>query len=231
MTIQDIKVGQPFSELSTYIVEDIDNTGVKFKHLESDSIVRVDFEYVKDCMTSADYFEEVVKVGKKDKYYTQKQVDDLAAIGTTNLPAVGAVRLKGMESIFTDIPYKKVFTATFRKKGKELNDKEVKAQKDKIIAEAVAKIQKTKEQKKGVADVAEQELRKALDTTVETYVPGDIRELRGYKTKQYSADGFYQVLDLDFPDKKAGKKGDDTRLVNINTLEELIVDGVKYILE
>ena len=231
MTIKDIKVGTPFSELSTYIVEGINGNVISFKHLETNSSVKIDFSYVNGCMSSSDYFESVVKVGKKDKYYTQKQVDDIAKTGVTDLPVVGAVRVAGMESIFTNLPYKKVFTATFRKKGQELTEKQVADKKEKLVADAVALIQKTKEQKKGVAEVAKEEFKKLLDTNVESYVPGDLRTLRGYKTKQYSADGFYQVMDLEFPDSGKGKKGDDTRLVNINTLEELIVDGVKYILE
>ena len=58
--------------------------------------------------------------------------------------------------------------------------------------------------------------------------PGEERILRGYKLQFTSRDGKYKCLDMDIKrtDKETGE-----RLVNINTISQLIVNGTKYIVK
>lgn len=58
---------------------------------------------------------------------------------------------------------------------------------------------------------------------------GEDRVLRGYKMQFVSRDGKYKCLDMDI--EKKNPKEDGVRLVNINTIKQLIFNGVKYVVE
>lgn len=60
------------------------------------------------------------------------------------------------------------------------------------------------------------------------YIEGEDRVLRGYKMQFVSRDGKYKCMDMDIErtEKETGE-----RLVNINTISQLIYNGVKYIVE
>lgn len=63
---------------------------------------------------------------------------------------------------------------------------------------------------------------------VKDYIEGEDRVLRGYKMQFVSRDGKYKCMDMDIErtEKETGE-----RLVNINTISQLIYNGVKYIVE
>ena len=60
------------------------------------------------------------------------------------------------------------------------------------------------------------------------YHSGEMRILRGYKKQFVSRDGKYSCIDLDI---KQTEKETGERLVNINTITELIFNGVKYVIK
>jgi hypothetical protein len=63
---------------------------------------------------------------------------------------------------------------------------------------------------------------------IKDYIEGEDRVLRGYKLQFVSRDGKYKCLDMDI--KKSDKETGE-RLVNINTIEKLIFNGVLYIVK
>ena len=230
--IKDIKQGQAFSEQSVYIVNEILGNKISFSHLESNTNVSIDISYLQQCMHSADYYEETKIVTKKDTYYTEKNIEDIIKSGKfkneLEIPAVGSLKAKGLHTIFTEIPYKKVFKCTFRKVGKELSDKQFKDLKNKQILELLSRIEIVQKQRKGVLEAAKQSLIELQNNTIEKYTLGDLREIVSYKLHTHSDTGFYHVKDLSFPD---GKDAENQRSININTLESIIVDNILYKLE
>lgn len=63
---------------------------------------------------------------------------------------------------------------------------------------------------------------------IKDYIEGGERVLRGYKKQFVSRDGKYRCMDMDITrtDKETGE-----RLVNINTISQLIYNGTKYIVD
>ena len=63
---------------------------------------------------------------------------------------------------------------------------------------------------------------------IKDYIEGEDRVLRGYKMQFVSRDGKYKCKDMDIPvtEKETGE-----RLVNINTIKVLVVNGIKYVVE
>jgi hypothetical protein len=66
------------------------------------------------------------------------------------------------------------------------------------------------------------------DNPILDYVEGEERVLRGFKLQFVSRDGKYRCLDMDI-ERTSKETGE--RLVNINTIEQLIYNGVKYIVK
>lgn len=64
--------------------------------------------------------------------------------------------------------------------------------------------------------------------TIKFKIEGEDRVLRGYKMQFVSRDGKYKCLDMDI---ERNSKEDGVRLVNINTIKQLIFNGVKYVVE
>lgn len=66
------------------------------------------------------------------------------------------------------------------------------------------------------------------DNPIKDYVEGESRVLRGFKLQFVSRDGKYRCLDMDIKrsDKETGE-----RLVNINTIEKLIYNGIQYVVK
>lgn len=63
---------------------------------------------------------------------------------------------------------------------------------------------------------------------IKDFIEGEDRVLRGYKMQFVSRDGKYKCLDMDI---ERNSKEDGVRLVNINTIKQLIFNGVKYVVE
>ncbi len=215
--IIDVQPGDLWSDISYLQTIAVNKDTVDLKHLATGETVVLSHEYVEKLLSSADQYSQEITCGIEDKLWTQKQLDD--AKNTTN--KVGDVRVPGMKSIWDSIG-SKVFRVSFIKKGKELS----KTAYNKLIAdklqEATYTLEKAKSSKKGVTTVAVELLEDLIRNPIVSNVPGEERILRGWKLQHESLDGQYAVMDSDLMEK---------RVVNLNTIKWIIVDGVKYIKE
>ena len=106
--------------------------------------------------------------------------------------------------------------------------KAIEAEKEAQRAEAVALIEKAKKAKKSMANAYKEALEFVQNNPIKDVIEGEDRVLRGYKLQFVSRDGRYRCMDMDITrsDKETGE-----RLVNINTISQLIYNGVKYIVD
>ena len=206
INLAEIEVGDIFSEESHYIVKEVKSGSVIFEHLESGKSVNLSNEYVHDMLNTSDQYEKEVKVTKEDK-----------KDGTV-----------GIRTIFEGIKSSEVFTVVFKKQDKPKTKKQIELEKEAQRAEAVALIDKAKRNKKSMAVAYKEALEFIQNNPIKDYVDGEDRVLRGYKMQFVSRDGKYRCMDMDIErtDKETGE-----RLVNINTISQLIYNGVKYIVE
>lgn len=128
----------------------------------------------------------------------------------------------GIRTIWENIHSSQVFTVCFKKQDKPLSAKKVNELKKAQIDAALDKIEKAKTAKKGVADAAKLALEEIQNNPVLSFEQGESRKLRGYKIQFSSRDGKYDAMDLDI---------NEIRPVNINTIEYLVFNGVKYTVE
>lgn len=93
---------------------------------------------------------------------------------------------------------------------------------------AVAIIDKAKKAKKSMVTAYKEALEFVQNNPIKDYIEGEERVLRGYKMQFVSRDGKYRCMDMDITrtDKETGE-----RLVNINTISQLIYNGTKYIVD
>lgn len=206
VNIKEIEVGDIFSEESHYIVNKVAKDRVEFLHLESGKKVSLSNEYVTNLLNTSDQYDNEVKVGKEDK-----------KDGTP-----------GIRTIFENIKSSEVFTVVFKKQDKPKTKKAIEAEKKAQRAEAVALIDKAKKAKKSMATAYKEALEFIQNNPIKDYIEGEDRILRGYKMQFVSRDGKYRCMDMDITrtDKETGE-----RLVNINTISQLIYNGTKYIVE
>ena len=206
VNLAEIEVGDIFSEESHYIVKEVKSGSVVFEHLESGKNVSLSNEYVHDMLNTSDQYEKEVKVTKEDK-----------KDGTV-----------GIRTIFEGIKSSEVFTVVFKKQDKPKTKKKIESEREAQRAEAVALIDKAKKNKKSMAVAYKEALEFIQNNPIKDYVDGEDRVLRGYKMQFVSRDGKYRCMDMDIErnDKETGE-----RLVNINTISQLIYNGVKYIVE
>ena len=66
------------------------------------------------------------------------------------------------------------------------------------------------------------------DNPVQEVIEGEERTLRGFKVQFNSRDGKYRCIDMDI-ERTETETGE--RLVNINTIESLVYQGVKYVVK
>ena len=66
------------------------------------------------------------------------------------------------------------------------------------------------------------------DNPVQEVIEGEKRTLRGFKVQFNSRDGKYRCIDMDI-ERTEAETGE--RLVNINTIESLVYQGVKYVVK
>lgn len=204
--ISKIKVGDVFSEESHYKVVSLLGNSINFTHIESGSTVTIEKNYVEKLLNNADQFSKIVEVTKEDK-----------KDGTP-----------GIRTIFESIHSGQVFTVVFKKQDTPKSSKKFKEEVDVIVKKVCEEIDKVKNSKKGVADWAKQTVFALMNNPVSKIEEGEMRTLRGYKLQFSSRDGKYRCLDMDIErtDKESGE-----RYVNINTISELIYNGVKYIVK
>jgi hypothetical protein len=227
----DLKVGDVLSEHSHYKVTQVNNDGAELHHLESGNNVSLERPYMEMILDCADQFTgEVVKVGREDKLWTQKQIDD--AIANNSLPdakiRVGDVRVKGIRTIFEEIYDSTVFMCAYSLKPVGLSRTELAKLRDEQMQEAIANIEKAQKNKEGVAKIATEMIKKIQENPILPLSPGKIRVLRGFKVEFTSRDGQYNCVDMDIDIKK---EGNNIRPVNINTLLWIVYKGKKYEVE
>lgn len=206
VNIKEIEVGDIFSEESHYVVNKVAKDKVEFLHLESGEKVSLSNEYVANLLNTSDQYDNEVKVSKEDK-----------KDGTP-----------GIRTIFENIKSSEVFTVVFKKQDKPKTKKAIEAEKEAQRAKAVALIDKAKKAKKSMATAYKEALEFIQNNPVKDYIEGEDRILRGYKMQFVSRDGKYRCMDMDITrtDKETGE-----RLVNINTISQLIYNGTKYIVD
>lgn len=206
VNIKEIEVGDIFSEESHYVVNKVAKDKVEFLHLESGKKVSLSNEYVANLLNTSDQYDNEVKVGKEDK-----------KDGTP-----------GIRTIFENIKSSEVFTVVFKKQDKPKTRKAIEAEKEAQRAEAVALIDKAKKARKSMATAYKEALEFIQNNPIKDYIEGEDRILRGYKMQFVSRDGKYRCMDMDITrtDKETGE-----RLVNINTISQLIYNGTKYIVD
>ena len=225
--INEIEVGDVFSEESRYVVESKTNTHTNFLHLESGKKVSLDNNYVTDLLKTADQFHKELEVGREDKYWSQKQIDDAITKGELKADTKlrpGDVRLKGIRTIWEDITGGQVFTVCFQKQNKELSNKAYNEKITTTAKEYADKILNAKSGKRSVSETAITSVQEILKNPVLQYEVGEDRILRGFKIEFSSRDGKYNCIDMDIQGSYESK----VRPVNINTILWLVYDGVKY---
>lgn len=204
--IDEIAVGDIFSEESHYIVCKLNKGTIDFKHLESGEIVKLSNTYVERLLNTSDQYHKEIKVGKEDK-----------KDGTP-----------GIRTIFESIKSSEVFTVVFKKQDKEKTKKAIAEEKAAQREKAIALIDKAKKAKKSMATAYKEALEFIQDNPIKDIIEGESRTLRGYKLQFVSRDGKYKCLDMDI---KTSDKETGERYVNINTISQLIYNGIKYIVQ
>lgn len=206
VNIKEIQVGDIFSEESHYVVKEVKKNSVVFTHLESGKLVNLSNNYVHSMLNTSDQYDTEVKVTKEDK-----------KDGTP-----------GIRTIFESIKSSEVFTVVFKKQDKTKTKKQLESEKEAQRAEAVALIDKAKRQKKSMAVAYKEALEFIQNNPIKDYIEGEDRVLRGFKVQFVSRDSKYKCIDMDIEktDRETGE-----RLVNINTISQLVYNGVKYIVE
>ena len=225
INIAEVEVGDFFYEETIFSCVEKTKDSVKMKHLKTGEIVTLSNGYVEDLLKTCDQFHETIVVGKENKFWTQKQLDDAKKKGedVSNIK-VNDLKQLGIKNIFENIHSSQVFTVCFKKKDTPLSNKKLQELKDAQIVKALEDLEKAQKQKKGVLDKAKEVLAYVQANPILPYTEGEERFLRGYKLQFKSEDGFYSVKDLDI-------ETNNERLVNINSIVYLVFNGVKYLLE
>lgn len=229
INLNEIEVGDVFSEQVHYTFIGKNNDSYEFKHLGSGSTVKLNGKYVEDLLQTADQYQKEIEVGKEDKLWTTKQIADAVKSGELKADhqvRVGDVRQEGIRTIWSNIHSSQVFTVSFNKQAKELSKKALHEAKQKQLDEAVQAIEAARIGKKGVAKIAEEAIKKIQENPVLPIEKGEERVLRGYKIQFTSVTGQYDVVDMDIDDPKG-----NVRKVNVNEINYLVFGGVKYIVK
>lgn len=206
VNLREIEVGDIFSEESHYVVKEVKSESVVFKHLESGKTANLSNEYVYNMLNTSDQYEKEVKVTREDK-----------KDGTP-----------GIRTIFEGIKSSEVFTVVFKKQDKAKTKKQFESEKEAQRMEATSMIDKAKRQKKSMATAYKEALEFVQNNPIKDYTEGEDRVLRGFKIQFVSRDGKYRCMDMDI---EKTEKDTGERLVNINTISQLIYNGVKYTVE
>jgi hypothetical protein len=235
MEINNVKEGEFLSEISHYKVrKDSDlelMSSVSITHLASSGEYSFTGTYVKDHLKSASQYDEVIKVGKEDKFWTNKQVADWIRENwdgvnihdfAVNVPKVGDLKLKGIRSVFQEIRDQTVFTVVFQKVDQKKTKKAYEAEISERVERFLVPVIKAKTSKKSMEEAAKASVTDLIKNPVLDYIPGEMRTMICYKTQFSSRDGHYSVFDLE-------KQG--VAQVNIKTIQSIIFDGVKYELD
>ena len=222
----EIMQGDIFSENSHYIFLNKDANGnFSMKHVESGKNIVLDPQYVAELLKTANIFDKSIEVGKEDKLWTQNQIDNVVFAEGTTKPLVGDVRVPGIRTIFENIHSEQVFMVSYKKADSNKTKKDLAAEKQAQIDFATGLIDKAKKNKKSTADAYKEALNHIQNNPIKDYIEGEDRVLRGFKIQYTSRDGRYDCHDMDITN------GSPIRPVNINTINWLIYDGIKYVVK
>ena len=206
INLSEVQVGDIFSEESHYTVKKINADTIIFRHLEGDKDVSLSKKYVQSLLNTSDQYHEVKEVTREDK-----------KDGTP-----------GIRTIFESIKSSEVFTVVFQKQGKPKTKKQFNEEREAQREAAVAMIDKAKRQKKSMATAYKEALEFIQDNPIFDTIEGERRVLRGFKLQFVSRDGKYRCLDMDI-ERTSKETGE--RFVNINTISELVYNGIKYVVK
>lgn len=242
MELNKIEKGEYLSEISHYCSNDTSDLksslkSISLRQLNSEGKnVNISTGYIRDYCSSASQYDNTIKVGKEDKYWTKKQVEDWVVKYydengdpsqdihqfLQEAPRVGDLRIKGIRSVFQDIRDKTAFTVVFQKVDKKKTKKQYNAEIEEKVQQFMEPVLKAKKSKKSMEEAARTAVKDLIDNPVLDFIPGEMRTMICYKLQFSSRDGHYQVFDLE-----AG----ETKQVNIKTIQSIIYDGTKYELE
>lgn len=226
INFNESEIGDVFSEQSHYILESKSADSAKFKHVESGNTVTLSKKYIEELLSSGDQFYKEIKVGKEDKFWTKKQLSENVDSSLAGVKE-GDLKQEGIRTIWNNIHSSVVFAVSFSKAPNELSSKKLKEKREEQLTKALDKISKAKTAKKGVEAAAREAILEIQQNPVLPIEKGEERILRGYKIQFESNNGYYDVVDMDL----IGKEGGSVRKVNINQINWLVLEGVKYIVE
>lgn len=231
LNAKEIVKGDVFSEVSHYTYEGKDGNNLKFLHHASGNSVVLTPEYVEKLLKTANQHQKEVEVGKEDKLWTASRLEEASKKGDlptdqTKWPKVGDVMVPGIRTIWENIHSAQVFAVCFQKQDKPLSAKKLNELREQQVTKAMEKIDKAVKGKTGVAKAAAEAMKDIQENPVLPFEEGEMRTLVGYKIQFTSRDGRYDCIDMQIEEKDG-----NVRPVNINTLEWIIFDGVKYIVK
>lgn len=222
---KEIEVGDVFSEVSHYTYLGKDGKDYKLVHHASGTNVTLGGEYIEKFLSTANQHTFEVEVTREDTYWTEKKIAD-AVKSSTLMPnhtiKIGDLQALGIRSIFENIHSPQVFQVCYQKQDEPFTAKELAELRDAQIANALVQIDKASKGKSGIAKAATEELKKIQENPILPFKVGEMRVLTGYKVQFTSRDGRYSCVDMNIT------KGINTRPVNINTLQWIIIGGTKY---
>jgi len=229
INLSEIEIGDVFSEQAHYVFIEKKGNDYSFKHLGSGSTVKLTGKYVEDLLQTADQYSQELEVGKEDKLWTKKQIQD--AVKSGELKAghevrEGDVRQVGIRTIWANIHSNQVFTVSFNKQATALSKKALDTAKNIQLQTAIGLIEAAQKSKKGVAKAAEDAIKQIQENPILPITKGEERILRGYKVQFSSITGKYDVVDMDIADVNA-----NIRQVNVNEINYLVFSGIKYIVK
>lgn len=222
---KEIEVGDVFSEVSHYTFVGMDKKDYQLKHHASGTNVTLSGEYIEKFLSTANQHHQEVEATKEDTYWTTKKIEEAVKNGTlksSHTTKEGDLKALGIRSIFENIHSPQVFQVCFQKQDEPLKAKELAELRGAQITKAVEAIEEASKKKKGAAATAQEELKKIQENPVLPFKVGEMRTLTGYKVQFTSRDGRYDCIDMELP------AGNNIRPVNINTLQWIIIGGVKY---
>lgn len=231
LALKDITEGDVFSELSHFTSSGKKGTKFLFKHHASGQEIELGASYIENYLNTANQWTEELEVGKEDKFWTAKQIEEALAAGELPKdvklhPREGDVRIPGIRSIWENIHSSHVLSVCYQKQGKALSVKKLKELQDAQIASALEAIDMAQKNKTGVAKTASSEMKKIQANPIIPYEDGEMRTLVGYKVQFTSRDGRYNCVDMNITPGEG-----NVRPVNINTISWLVFEGVKYIVK
>ena len=179
---------------------------INLNEIQVGDIFSEESHYTVKILNTSDQYHEVKEVTREDK-----------KDGTP-----------GIRTIFESIKSSEVFTVVFQKQGKAKTKKQFNEEREAQREKAVAMIDKAKKQKKSMATAYKEALEFIQDNPIFDTLEGERRVLRGFKLQFVSRDGKYRCLDMDI-ERTSKETGE--RFVNINTISELVYNGVRYIVK